>query len=89
MKKSFREMETALALAESTALKREYITLRDLLKGMKSAWCTDVEGIREDMHKQEEALAEQGQDDGEEVCQVAGGEQGAQIRSAECGTTTR
>lgn len=49
-------METALA--ESTALssksEREYITLRDSLKGMKSAWRADVEGIREDMRKREE-----------------------------------
>jgi hypothetical protein len=49
-------METALA--ESTALssksEREYITLRDSLKGMKSAWRADVDGIREDMRKREE-----------------------------------
>jgi len=49
-------METALA--ESTALssksEREYITLRDSLKGMKSAWRADVDGIREDLRKREE-----------------------------------
>jgi hypothetical protein len=49
-------METALA--ESTALssksEREYITLRESLKGMKSAWRADVDGIREDMRKREE-----------------------------------
>lgn len=57
-KKSLREMETALA--ESTALssksEREYITLRDSLKGMKTAWRTDVDSLREDMHKREERL---------------------------------
>lgn len=46
------------ALAESTALssksEREYITLRDSLKGMKSAWRADVDGLREDMQKREE-----------------------------------
>ena len=46
------------ALTESTALssksEREYITLRDSLKGMKSAWRADVDGIREDMRKREE-----------------------------------
>jgi hypothetical protein len=51
-------METALA--ESTALssksEREYITLRDTLKGMKATWRTDVEGLREDMRKREERL---------------------------------
>ena len=49
-------METALA--ESTALssksEREYITLRDSLKGMKTAWRADVDGLREDMNKREE-----------------------------------
>jgi chromosome segregation ATPase len=49
-------METALA--ESTALssksEREYITLRDSLKGMKGAWRADVDSIREDMRKREE-----------------------------------
>jgi len=57
-KKSLREMETALA--ESTALssksEREYITLRDTLKGMKATWRTDVESLREDMRKREERL---------------------------------
>lgn len=46
------------ALAESTALssksEREYITLRDSLKGMKSAWRADVDNLREDMRKREE-----------------------------------
>ena len=41
-------METALA--KSTALssksEREYITLRDSLKGMKVAWCTDVDTMQ-------------------------------------------
>ncbi len=54
-KKSLREME--VALAESTALssksEREYITLRDTLKGMKSAWRTDVDSLREDMNNRE------------------------------------
>jgi hypothetical protein len=51
-------METSLA--ESTALssksEREYITLRESLKGMKTAWRADVEGLREDMRKREERL---------------------------------
>lgn len=55
-KKSLREME--VALAESTALssksEREYITLRESLKGMKNAWRADVDGLREDMRKRED-----------------------------------
>ena len=51
-------METALA--ESTALssksEREYITLRDSLKGTKSAWRADIDSVREDMRKREERL---------------------------------
>ncbi len=46
------------ALTESTALssksEREYITLRDSLKGMKTAWRADVDSLREDMNKREE-----------------------------------
>src|SRR5260370_13060903 len=46
------------SLTESTALssksEREYITLRDSLKGMKTAWRADVDGLREDMNKREE-----------------------------------
>lgn len=46
------------ALAESTALssksEREYITLRESLKGMKSTWRADVDSLREDMRKREE-----------------------------------
>ncbi|KAI0305823.1 hypothetical protein B0F90DRAFT_1623930 [Multifurca ochricompacta] len=57
-KKSLREMEAALA--ESTALssksEREYIILRDSLKGMKNAWRTDIDSLREDMRKREERL---------------------------------
>jgi hypothetical protein len=57
-KKSLREMEAALA--ESTALssksEREYITLRDSLKNMKSTWRADVDSLREDMRKREERL---------------------------------
>ena len=53
------------ALAESTALssksEREYITLRDTLKGMKTAWRTDVESLREDMHKREERWRNEGE----------------------------
>ena len=49
-------METALA--ESTALssksEREYVTLRDTLKGMKTTWRADVDNLREDMRKREE-----------------------------------
>ena len=57
-KKSLRDMEAALT--ESTALssksEREYITLRDTLKGMKATWRNDVESLREDMRKREERL---------------------------------
>jgi hypothetical protein len=55
-KKSLREMETALAdLSKlSSKYEREYITLCDSLKGMKSAWRADVDGPRENMRKQEQ-----------------------------------
>jgi hypothetical protein len=73
-KKYLREMETALA--ESTALssksEREYITLRDSLKGMKSAWRADVDGLREDMRKREERLRSEAEAAGKKYTKLLG-----------------
>lgn len=48
------------ALTESTALsqksEREYITLRDSIKGLVEGWKTDTEKLREEMRKREERL---------------------------------
>lgn len=55
-KKAIREMEAALT--ESTALsqksEREYITLRDSLKGLVEGFKSDTERLREEMTKREE-----------------------------------
>ncbi|KAJ6581681.1 hypothetical protein B0H19DRAFT_515910 [Mycena capillaripes] len=55
-KKTIREMETALV--ESTALsqksEREYITLRDSLKGLVEGFKSDTERLREEMTKRED-----------------------------------
>jgi len=55
-KKSLREMEAALS--ESSALsqkcEREYITLRDTMKGMMDSWKTDTDNLRDEMRKREE-----------------------------------
>lgn len=71
-KKSLREMETALA--ESTALssksEREYITLRDTLKGMKAAWRADVDSLREDMRKREEHLRSEAETAGKKFAKL-------------------
>lgn len=71
-KKSLREMEAALA--ESTALssksEREYVTLRDTLKGMKATWRTDVEGLREDMRKREERLRSEAETAGKKYAKL-------------------
>lgn len=60
-KKTIREMESALA--ESTALsqksEREYITLRDSIKGMTETWKQDTERLREEMRKREDKLQEE------------------------------
>lgn len=57
-KKSLREMETALS--ESTALsqksEREYITLRESIKGLVESWKTDTDRLRDEMRKREEKL---------------------------------
>ncbi|KAF8075147.1 hypothetical protein FPV67DRAFT_1665877 [Lyophyllum atratum] len=54
-KKSVQEMKTALS--ESTALsqksEREYITLRDSIKGLVESWKADTERLQEEMLKRE------------------------------------
>lgn len=51
-----REME--LALSESTALsqksEREYVTLRDSIKGLVESWKSDMERLREEMKRRED-----------------------------------
>ncbi len=51
------------ALAESTALsqksEREYITLRDSIKGMTESWKQDTERLRDEMRKREDKLQEE------------------------------
>ena len=48
------------ALAESTALsqksEREYITLRDSIKGLVESWKTDADRLREEMRKREDKV---------------------------------
>jgi hypothetical protein len=55
-KKTLREMETALT--ESTALssrsEREYITLRDSMKGLVEGWKRDTAALREEMSRREQ-----------------------------------
>lgn len=57
-KKSSQEMKAALS--ESTALsqksEREYLTLRDSIKGLVESWRTDTDRLREEMRKREEKL---------------------------------
>ena len=56
-KKTMRDMETALA--EATALsqksEREYLTLKDAIKGLQGGWRTDVERLQEEVKRKEEA----------------------------------
>ncbi|PVG00752.1 hypothetical protein CPB86DRAFT_700554 [Serendipita vermifera] len=55
-KKALREME--VSLAESTALssksQREYVTLKDSIKGLEEGWQTDIDTLRVEMKKREE-----------------------------------
>ncbi|KAF8892182.1 hypothetical protein BD779DRAFT_1511381 [Infundibulicybe gibba] len=55
-KKSLREMESALS--ESTTIsqkaEREYITLRDSIKGLVESWRVDTERLRDEMKRREE-----------------------------------
>jgi hypothetical protein len=62
-KKTIREMEASLS--ESTALsqksEREYITLRDGMKGMAETWKQDTDRLREEMRRREEKLRTEGE----------------------------
>ena len=53
------------ALSESTALsqksEREYITLRDGMKGMAETWKQDTDRLREEMRRREEKLRTEGE----------------------------
>jgi len=73
-KKSLREMEASLT--ESTALssrsEREYITLRESLKGMKTAWRADVDSLREDMRKREERWRSEAEAAGKKYAKLLG-----------------
>ncbi|KAG6896217.1 hypothetical protein C0992_009685 [Termitomyces sp. T32_za158] len=57
-KKSVQEMKAALS--ESTALsqksEREYITLRDSIKGLVESWKADTERLREEMQRREDKV---------------------------------
>jgi hypothetical protein len=57
-KKSLREMEAALSESSAVSQKseREYIVLRDSIKGMAESWTIDTEKLREEMRKREEKL---------------------------------
>lgn len=49
-----------VALTESTALsqksEREYLTLRDSIKGLVESWKTDTDRLRDEMRKREEKV---------------------------------
>ncbi|KAG6900030.1 hypothetical protein C0993_004087 [Termitomyces sp. T159_Od127] len=57
-KKSVQEMKAALS--ESTALsqksEREYVTLRDSIKGLVESWKVDTERLREEMQRREDKV---------------------------------
>lgn len=63
-KKTMREMEAALteSQARSQKCEREYITLRDSLKGLVESFKTDHESLREEMRKREEKMRKEAED---------------------------
>jgi uncharacterized protein YoxC len=56
------------ALTESTALsqksEREYVTLRESLKGMAESWKSDAESIRMEMQKREDKVRKESEEIG-------------------------
>ena len=63
-KKTIREMETSLteSQARSQKCEREYITLRDSLKGLVESFKADHEGLREEMRKREEKMRKEAEE---------------------------
>ncbi|KAF9512661.1 hypothetical protein BS47DRAFT_1345099 [Hydnum rufescens UP504] len=55
-KKALRDMETALAQASLSSQKseREYVTLKDSIKGMVEGWQREVKMLREDVRRKED-----------------------------------
>lgn len=55
-KKAIKDMETATAESISLSEKsqREYVTLKDSVKGLQDGWKSDVENLREEIVKREE-----------------------------------
>lgn len=55
-KKSLRDMEAAMVEATTISQKaeREYITLKDSVKGMTESWKKEVDGLKDDMKKKDD-----------------------------------
>lgn len=72
-KRSLREMEAALA--ESTTLsqksEREYITLRDSIKGMTESWKHETDRLRDEMRKREDKVKKEAETIGKKYKQLA------------------
>lgn len=83
-KKSVQEMKTALM--ESTALsqksEREYLTLRDSIKGLVESWKTDTDRLREEMRKREEKVKSEAETVGKKYKVLL-----EEVRTAEGGRT--
>ncbi|KZT20113.1 hypothetical protein NEOLEDRAFT_1076403 [Neolentinus lepideus HHB14362 ss-1] len=65
-KKSLREMEATVSecTAVSQRSNREYVTLRDSIKGMVDGWKSDMDSLREEMRKREERWRKEAEDVG-------------------------
>ena len=63
-KRTIRETEAALAESQARAQKceREYVTLRDSLKGLVASFKTDHDGLREEMRRREEKMRKEAEE---------------------------
>lgn len=63
-KKTIREMEAAVAesTARSQKHEREYVTLRDSIKGLVESFKADQDGLREEMKKREDRMRKEAED---------------------------
>ena len=80
-KRSLREMEAALA--ESTTLsqksEREYITLRDSIKGMTESWKHETDRLRDEMRKREDKVKKEAETVGKKYKQLGEEMKAAQL----------
>lgn len=71
-KKSIREMESALTESQARSQKseREYITLRESMKGLVESFKRDTDGLREEMRRREDKVRTEAEEMGKKYVKL-------------------